>query len=67
MEISKNSINKKIMLNSSLLSPINSQKRNQSVNQQLSNSIFNKRTTEYITKNKVFEEVYNLKENEFFL
>ena len=67
MEISKNSINKKKMLNSSLLSPINSQKRNQSVNQQLSNSIFNKRTTEYITKNKVFEEVFNLKENEFFL
>ena len=66
LDLSKNSINSKIMSNSTLLSPINSQKRNQSVNQQLSNSILNKKTTEYISKNKVFEEVYNLKENEIF-
>ena len=66
LDLSKNSINinnSKIMPNTPLISPINSQKRNKSINQ-FSNIIFNKKQKEYITKNKVFEEVYNLKENE---
>ena len=69
LDLSKNSsniTNSKLMLNTPLVSPINSQKRNQSLNQQLSNNIFNKKQTEYISKNKVFEEVYNLKENEIY-
>ena len=64
LDQSKNSFNSKKILNLTSASPIQSQKRNQSVNQQLTNNIFHKKINEYISKNKVFEEVYNLKENE---
>ena len=66
LDQSKNSFNSKKILNLTSASPIQSQKRNQSVNQQLTNNIFHKKINEYISKNKVFEEVYNLKENEIF-
>ena len=69
LDLSKNSsniTNSKIILNTPLVTPIHSQKRNQSLNQQFSNNIFNRKQTEYSTKNKVFEEVYNLKENEIY-
>ena len=58
--------NLKIMLNSPILTPINS--KNKSVNQDFK-EIKNKKKKylEYITENKVFEDIYNLKENEIFL
>ena len=58
--------NLKIMLNSPILTPINS--KNKSVNQdfkEIRNK--NKKSLEYITENTVFEDIYNLKENEIFL
>ena len=69
--ISKNIINLnslKNTLNSSLTSPspINSKSKNSSQSVNLFQSKKNKKNNEYISENKVFEEIYNLKENEIF-
>ena len=55
--------NLKIMLNSPLTSPINSKNKNTNQKLNISQNKTNKKS-EYLTENKVFEDVYNLKENE---
>ena len=67
LDQSKNSItsnNTKIMLNSPLVSPVNLNNKNLSLNKNILQKKGNKNEIEYISENKVFEEVYNLKENE---
>ena len=56
--------NIKKLLNSPLISPINSKKKI-SFNNYKQKKV-DKKSMEYITENKVFEEVYNSKENEIF-
>ena len=55
----------KIMLNSPLITPINS--KNKSMNKNFNQIRIKKRKSkEYITENTVFEDIYNLKEKEIF-
>lgn len=56
----------KIMLNSSLTSPINSNNKSANLSIDILNNKKNKNPVEYISENKVFEEVYNSKENEIY-
>ena len=56
----------KIMLNSSLTSPINSNNKSTNLSIDILNNKKNKNPIEYISENKVFEEVYNSKENEIY-
>lgn len=56
----------KIKLNSSLTSPINSNNKSTNLSIDILNNKKNKKPFEYISENKVFEEVYNSKENEIY-
>ena len=68
LEQSKNSMNindLKIMLNTPPIgSLINSKNKNTNIKLNLSKNKKNKNTLEYISENKVFEDIYNSKENE---
>ena len=66
-DILKNTLNLnnlKIMLNSSLTTPINSKSKISTQSYNLLKNIKSKKTIEYISENKVFEEIYNTKEEE---
>ena len=52
------------MLNSSLTTPINSKSKISTQSYNLLKNIKSKKTIEYISENKVFEEIYNTKEEE---
>ena len=56
----------KIMLNSSLTSPINSNNKNTNLSIDILNNKKIKNSFDYISENKVFEEVYNSKEKEIY-
>lgn len=69
IKITKNTINInsiKNILNSSLTSPspINTKSKNSSQSMNLFQNKKNKISIEYISENKVFEDIYNIKENE---
>lgn len=66
-DILKNTLNLnnlKIMLNSPLTTPINSKSKISTQSYNLLKNIKSKKNIEYISENKVFEEIYNSKEEE---
>ena len=70
LEQSKNSVNinkLKIMLTTPpITSPISSNNKNTSIKLNVPKNNKSKKTSEYISENKVFEDIYNTKENEIF-
>ena len=58
--------NLKLLFKSPSISPINSKNKRNNIDSNFAQNIQSKKSLEYISENKVFEGIYNLKENEIF-